>query len=138
MGGRKTSTAAKAASDARAAAAAAASAKAAALLDDDSDEVDQLMDALPPEQLTQAKLIAKIIAIKFDIRFDEMKAELENQHKIINDLNKQVSHLTKRVNDQEKIIDDLQQYSRRDCVIFSGESIPAEARDEDVKKIVID
>ena len=48
---------------------------------------------------------------------------------------KEILELNKRVRENEKAIDDLQQYSRRNCLLFWG--IP-ETPDEDVYKVIID
>ena len=48
-----------------------------------------------------------------------------------------IGTLTNRVKELEAQLEEQQQYSRRDCMIFSGPSLPKEEANEDTTKLII-
>ena len=105
--------------------------------DGDAAALEKWMDSLSEENLTLAKFITKIISVKFDSKFAEMKKDLEARNNTIQEMSTVIDKLKERVGDLESNLEELQQYSTRECMVFNGPSLPAEEENEDTTKVII-
>ena len=99
-------------------------------------DVDALLATLPEECKTVVKVITEIITNRLSEKIVNLQKDLTEKEKAINDLKINVTTLTSRVNVLELHLDDVDQYERRDTVILSGASLPAESTQENTTNIV--
>ena len=106
--------------------------------DGEAEALEKWMSSLSDENLTLAKVITKVITVKFDCKFDEMKKEIDAKNETIVKISNEIDRLTNRVADLESNLEELQQYSRRDCMVFNGPSLPKETENEDTTMAIIE
>ena len=75
-----------------------------------------------------------------DVKFDDFKTELHAVSKAKDDkiflLEGEIENLKKLFGNQEDKLDDLNQYGRRESLVFSGDSVPAVTENENPVQVV--
>lgn len=104
---------------------------------DSESDVNELLESLPEDHKTLAKVITEIITARLNDKLSDMQNELAEKDKQINFLKNDVTTLKCRVDDLELHLDDLDQYERRDAVILSGASLPPETTQENTTNVTI-
>lgn len=106
--------------------------------DSDIDsELETLFCSLSPESKALAKIITKVTD-KLKDEIQSLKVEVTKKDQKITELTTKVKELADKVQDLEFHIDEVEQYERRDAVIISGPSLPAEAPGENPTNVVLD
>ncbi len=99
-------------------------------------DINALLDTLPAEYKPVVKVITEIISSQLSDKILDLHKELIDKDKQINQLKSEVCALTRRVDDLELHVDDVDQYERRDTVILTGDSLPPETSQENTTNIV--
>ena len=98
---------------------------------------DKMLESLSEDSQTLVKILNKIISDKFTKEFDELRSCLAQKDEEIMSLKKDNKHLQTALNDLEMRMDELEQYSRRDCVVFTGPDLPPDEEKEITTDLVI-
>ena len=98
---------------------------------------DKMIETLSEESQTLVKILNNIISDKFNKEFQDLKKCLADKDTEISKLKKDNKHLQETVDNLELRMDELEQYSRRDCVVFSGRGLPPDEEKENTNELVI-
>ena len=98
---------------------------------------DKLMDTLSEDSQTLVKILTKILTDKFTEEIKGLKDCLSDKDKEITRLNKENKLLKTSIQDLELRMDELEQYSRRDCVVITGRELPPEEENEKTTELVM-
>ena len=77
------------------------------------------------------------LASKFENRFGEYDKKISELNNQISELKDTASKLTKTNTSLQYTIDDVEQYERRDSLVFSGKCIPKETDNEDTTSVIL-
>ena len=100
-------------------------------------ELNRLLGTLSEESRSLVQVLTKIITIQFGENLTSLREALEEKDRQIEHLTCEVNGLKDKVNELEMNIDSVDQYERRDTVIFSGSVLPSETNNESTNNIVI-
>ena len=67
-------------------------------------------------------------------KFDDLEKEIKKKDEKINQLEKTIENLVEKQKSLSSEIDDLEQYSRRNCLVLHGVN---ESNDENINEIII-
>lgn len=102
----------------------------------DDHDLDNLMKSLSDESQTLVKIITVIITSKFKSEMDGLKSELATKDKKISELQQEITGLKVKIEDLENTVDSVDQYERRDTIIFSGPLLPEESPQENATTLI--
>ena len=100
-------------------------------------EVNRLLGTLSEESRSLVQVLTKIISMQFGENLATLREALTEKDKQIKQLTCEVNGLKEKVNELEINIDSVDQYERRDTVIFSGPTLPPETNSESTDNIVL-
>ena len=98
---------------------------------------EKMIESLPEDSQTLVKILNNIISNKFNQEFQELKNCIAEKDKEIATLKKDNKRLRESMDNLELRMDELEQYSRRDCVVFSGRDLPPDVEKENTTELVI-
>ena len=67
----------------------------------------------------QLKCLAELVQI-ISARFDKYEADRKKKDKMINSFKEKVSRLTEKINNLSSLVDEQEQYPRRNCILIHG------------------
>ena len=102
----------------------------------DDHDLDDLMKSLSDESQTLVKIITVIVTSKFKSEMDGLKSELATKDKKISELQQEITGLKVKIEDLENTVDGVDQYERRDTIIFSGPLLPEESQQENATTLI--
>lgn len=100
-------------------------------------ELDSLLNSLSEESKTLVKILKIIITQQFKSELDLLKKEVTKKDETIANLSEEIKVMKQQVQALENTIDTVDQYERRDTIIFSGPAIPDENRLENASETII-
>lgn len=104
-----------------------------------TQELRRMMDSLGESEKTLVKIMTAVLRDVFAPEFQSLRDSLESKDRIIKQLSEKCDSMEKKMTSLESHVDELEQYGRRECLIFSGRNvIPAETEGEDTTKIICD
>ena len=98
---------------------------------------EKLMDTLSDDNQTLVKILSKILSDKVTEQIQDLKDILAEKDKEIVELKKANKLLKSSIQDLELRMDELEQYSRRDCVVITGKGLPPEEENEKAVEVII-
>ena len=100
-------------------------------------ELRRMMDSLGESNKNLIKIMTSVLRDIFSSEFQSLKDALETKDRTIKQLGERCDQLEQKVKTLESHIDELEQYGRRKCLIFSGHTvIPAETTGENTTDII--
>lgn len=103
----------------------------------DDAEITDLLASLPKDSKTLVKIMKVIITKQFRAEMEMLREEINKRDFVIQELSDELKDLKDHVSTLESHIDRVEQYERRDTIIVSGPSLPAEAPTEDATSVVL-
>ena len=103
-----------------------------------SAEIKMVMDSLDEREKTLVKVQTAVLRDMFNAEFQSLKDTLEAKERKIKQLSEKCESLEKKVISLETQVEELSQYGRRECIVFSGPDLPAESPTEDTTNIICD
>ena len=95
------------------------------------------MDSLGESEKTLVKILTSVLRDIFTPEFQSLKEALESKERTIKQLNERCLNLEKKLSTLESHVDELEQYGRRECLIFSGNKVlPQETSGENTTDII--
>ena len=95
------------------------------------------MESLGESDKTLVKIMTAVLRDIFTPEFQSLKDALESKDRLIKQLDEKCNRMEEKIKTLESHVDELEQYGRRECLIFSGPSvIPAETQGENTSDII--
>ena len=99
-------------------------------------ELNSLLDSLSEESKCLVKIITQVINKQFKSEIDSLKQQLTTKDSEITTMQDEIVELKSKVQELETSIDAVDQYERRDTIIFSGPLVPDETRQENTTNLI--
>ena len=99
-------------------------------------EIRKMMDSLGESEKTLVKIMTAVLRDTFAPEFQSLKDALESNNRTIKQLSDRCDQLENKVATLESHIDELEQYGRRESLIFSGNDLPAETTGEETTGVI--
>lgn len=105
--------------------------------DTDDQELNSLLESLSDESQTLVRIISLIVTSKLKSEMDILKNQLSVKDKKIEELYEEITELKVKIGDIEGSMDNLDQYERRDTIIFTGPALPDESSQENAASLIV-
>lgn len=103
----------------------------------DDTNVESLLTNLSKENKTLVKIMKVIITQQLKTEIESLKEEMNRKDTEVEQLKSEVKDLKNKVITLETQIDDVEQYERRDTIILSGPTVPAETQTENTVSLAV-